>query len=99
VRINEGSYTPILIPLQPSYTASGIVSRDGAPVNGARVEATHVESKQTQLATTNTAGVYYLEPLRRGTYRVTVNGKPAQPELIQISETSPPLEEINFVTP
>ncbi len=34
VRIHEGSYTPILIPLQPSYTASGIISREGVAVNG-----------------------------------------------------------------
>jgi hypothetical protein len=99
VRIQEGSYTPILIPLQPSYTASGIISRDGQPVNGARVEAVNTESQQTQLTTTNTAGVYYLEPLRRGTYRVMINGKPAQPELIQITESTKSFEEINFVAP
>jgi Carboxypeptidase regulatory-like domain len=99
VRVTEGSYTPIMIALQPSYTASGIIRRDGQPLNGARVEATHTESKQIQLATTNTAGVYYLEPLRRGTYRVTVNGKPANPEMIQVTESSKSLEEINFTTP
>ena len=99
VRVSEGSYTPIMIPLQPSYTASGIIRRDGQPLNGARVEATHTESKQTQLATTNTAGVYYLEPLRRGSYRVTVNGKPASPEFIQITESSKSLEEINLTMP
>ncbi len=99
VRVTEGSYTPIMIPLQPSYTASGIVRRDGQPLNGARVEATNLESKQAQTTTTNTAGVYYLEPLRRGTYRVTVNGKPATPEMIQVTESTKPLEEINFTTP
>jgi hypothetical protein len=99
VRVTEGSYTPIMIPLQPSYTASGIIRREGKPLNGARVEATHAESKQIQLATTNTAGVYYLEPLRRGTYRITVNGKPANPEFIQVTESSKPLEEINMTAP
>jgi Carboxypeptidase regulatory-like domain len=99
VKVHEGSYTPILIPLQPAYTASGVISRSGQPVNGARVEATNIDSNQTQLATTNTAGVYYLEPLRRGRYRVTINGQPAQPEVIQITESSPPLEEINFIAP
>jgi hypothetical protein len=99
VKVHEGSYTPVLIPLQPAYTASGVISHGGQLVNGARVEATHVDSHQTQLTTTNTAGVYYLEPLRRGRYRVTVNGQPAQPEFIQITESSPPLEEINIIAP
>lgn len=99
VRVHEGSYTPILIPLQPSYTASGIVSRNGQPVNGARVEAINTESQQTQLTTTNTAGVYYLAPLRRGTYRITVNGKPAQPELLRVTESTRSFEEINLTAP
>jgi hypothetical protein len=99
VQVHEGSYTPISIPLQPAYTASGMVDHGGQPVNGARVEATNLDSKQVQLTTTNTAGIYYLEALRRGTYRVTVNGKPAQPEMIQINESSKSLEEINFTLP
>jgi hypothetical protein len=99
IRVNEGSYTPVQIPLQPSYAISGVISRDKQPVNGARVEAFNSQTKKTQTAFTNAAGVYYLEPLRRGTYRIKVNGQPVQPEEVTLSEKSQSLEEINFDIP
>jgi hypothetical protein len=94
VQVVEGSYTPIIIPLQLSYSVGGIVTdAEGKPLSGARVEAISPESKSSVISITNSAGVYYLEQLRQGTYQLKVNGKySVVPNTITISAQSETLQ-------
>jgi hypothetical protein len=94
-----GSYTPIIIPLQPSYTVGGVVTdAEGKPLAGARVESISTKSKSSVISVTNSAGVYYLEQLRQGTYELKVNGK-SVPNTITINAQSETLQELNLKLP
>lgn len=99
VEVVSGSFTPILIPLQPSYTIAGVVTdREGKPISGARVEAFSSDGSSASLSITNTAGVYYLEQLREGSYQLKVNGKSAiEPNTITIDTNSDTLLELNLI--
>jgi hypothetical protein len=97
VDIAAGSYTLIQIPLIPAYTLAGVVvDAQGQPVGGARVEAISVKTGDRVFSVTNDAGVYYLERLKQGTYSLQINGKAAQPNTIEIEQTSKPLRELNL---
>ncbi len=97
VNVREGSYTPVMIPLQPVYTISGVITKpDGQPANGVRIEAINQESQESQFTLTNGAGVYYLETLQRGQYEIRINGKPLANQVVQLTENSDPLQEMNF---
>jgi hypothetical protein len=94
-----GSYTPIIIPLQPSYTVGGVVTdAEGKPLAGARVESISTKSKSSVISVTNSAGVYYLEQLRQGTYELKVNGK-SVPNTITINAQSETLQELKLKWP
>ncbi|MTJ53535.1 carboxypeptidase regulatory-like domain-containing protein [Anabaena sp. UHCC 0253] len=100
VKVVEGSYTPILIPLQPSYTLAGIATNaEGNPIAGAKVEAIDPNTKSSVISITNSAGVFYLEQLRQGIYQLKVNGKPAEPNTITIKADDPTLKELNLKLP
>ncbi len=97
VELVPGSYTQVLIPFTLSYTFSGIVTdREGKPVNGARVEAVSTDSELSIFSITNSAGVFYLEGLEQGSYTLQINGQPAQPEKLEIDESSEPFQELNL---
>ncbi|MUG95077.1 carboxypeptidase regulatory-like domain-containing protein [Scytonema sp. UIC 10036] len=100
VEVVAGSYTPIIIPLQPSYTVGGVVTdAEGKPLAGARVEAISTKSKSSVISITNSAGVYYLEQLRQGTYELKVNGKSVDFNTITINAQSETLQELNLKLP
>lgn len=100
VAVVEGSFTPLLIALQPSYTVGGVVTdAKGKPLPGARVEGISTESQSSVISITNGAGVYYLEQLRQGTYQLKVNGKPVEPNTITINAQSETLQELNIKLP
>ncbi|MEH2062164.1 MAG: carboxypeptidase-like regulatory domain-containing protein [Nostoc sp.] len=103
VKVVAGSYTPVLVPLIPAYSLSGIVTdSQGTPLSGVRVEAIQVgsgsgmDSGQRLLSVTNDAGVYFIEHLRQSSYTLQVNGKSIQPSAIKLTETSPPFQELNL---
>ncbi|MDJ1174645.1 carboxypeptidase regulatory-like domain-containing protein [Roseofilum capinflatum] len=98
VEVVEGSFTPLMIPLQPSYTLAGVVTdSQGNPIAGARVEAFSSDGTSASLSITNTAGVYYLEQLREGSYQLKVNGDGAiEPNTITIEPNSETLLELNL---
>lgn len=98
VEVVEGSFTPLMIPLQPSYTLAGVITdSEGKPIAGARVEAFSSDGTSASLSITNTAGVYYLEQLREGTYQLKVNGDGAiEPHTITIEQNSETLLEFNL---
>jgi hypothetical protein len=96
VDVVAGSYTPILLPLVRSYTLSGVITNaEGTPINGAQVVAISTDSKPRKFSVTNTAGVYYLEGLQQGSYRLSVNGKTIG-DVITLENSSQPLQEINL---
>ena len=97
VEVVAGGYTPISIPLTRSYTFTG-VARDatGEPIVGARIEAIKVNSEQRRLSITNGAGVYYLDGLQPGTYRLEINGEPTHPNSVVIDPASEPFQELNL---
>jgi hypothetical protein len=98
VDVVAGSYTPISVPLIPSFTLSGVVTdSSGNAVAGARVEAVGSKGTQRRFSVTNGAGVYYLERLQPDTYTLLVNGKPAQPGTITLDDSSEPLGELNLL--
>lgn len=100
VQVVEGSYTPILIPLQPAYTLSGtLTDSKGNPIGGAKVEAIDNSSKSSVISITNNAGVFYLEQLRQGTYQLKVNAKSAEPNTITIKADANTLQELNLKLP
>lgn len=101
VAVTEGSFTPVSIPLQPSYTVAGVVTNaEGKPLSGARVEGISTESQSSVISITNGAGVYYLEQLRQGTYQLKVNGKSSvEPNTITINAQSETLQELNIKLP
>lgn len=100
VEVVAGSYTPILIPLVQSYTISGIVTdNQGQPVSGARVEAIQPDSGTRSFSITNDAGVYYLEQLQQGKYRLQINNQPAFPQTIDLKNSSEFFQELNLNLP
>ena len=100
VEVVEGSYTPILIALQPAYTLAGIATdAEGKPLAGAKVEAINSDHKSSVLSITNSAGVFYLEQLRQGTYQLKINGKSAEPNTITIKADSQTMQELNLKLP
>jgi hypothetical protein len=99
VVINPGVYTILQLPFVPAYTVSGIATDAlGNPVIGARIEAI-AESGERLLSVTNDAGVFFLEGLQRGTYTIQINGAPAEPNTLQLDETTQPFQELNLQLP
>ncbi len=97
VEVVAGSYTPVLLPLTVSYTVTGVVTDAAGKVAvGARVEAVPADSSQRILSITNGAGVFYLEKLQQGSYTLLVNGQPAQPNTLEINQSSQPFQELNL---
>jgi hypothetical protein len=98
VEVVAGSYTPIPVPLVPSFTISGVVTdASGNVISGARIEAKGLKDTRRRFSVTNGAGVCYLERLQPDTYTLLVNGKPAQPDSIILNESSKFLTELNLI--
>lgn len=98
VEVVPGSYTPILIPLIPAFTLSGVVTdSSGNAVAGARVEAVASKQGLRRFSVTNGAGVYYMERLQPDTYTLLVNDEPAQPSTITLDESSKRFGELNLL--
>ena len=63
---------------------------------GVRIEAIAVNRDQWPVSINNGAGVFYLEGLRQGAYRLEINGEPAQPNRMIIDTASEPFQELNL---
>lgn len=95
VDVVAGSYTPVMIPLTPSYTRTGVVTDSkGRAVGGTRVEAIEKEKGIRRFSVTNGAGVYYLEGLQQGEYKLEINGKFVGK--LMVNESSKAFEELNL---
>ncbi|WP_201278146.1 carboxypeptidase-like regulatory domain-containing protein [Scytonema millei] len=96
VVVSAGSYTPVLIPLIPAYTRTGVVTdTQDKPIAGATVEAIG-KSGQRKFSVTNSAGVYYLEGLSQGEYTLTVNGNSHL--RLKLNASTKPFQELNLKT-
>lgn len=96
VDVIAGSYTAVMLPLVRSYSRSGIVTdKVGKPVAGARVEAiAQNDPSKRKFSVTNAAGVYYLERLQQGEYKLLINDQFV--DTLKIEESSEPFQELNL---
>lgn len=98
VTVVPGTYTTITIPLAPSYVVTGrAIDKDGKPIIGANVEFVSRSNPKKRFASiTNNAGIYYLEDLKVDIYKLFVNGKSAQPSILEINSDSKSFLELNI---
>ncbi|WP_427158457.1 carboxypeptidase regulatory-like domain-containing protein [Aliinostoc sp. HNIBRCY26] len=97
VDVVAGSYTTVMLPMVRAFTRSGIVTDSrGQPIPGAKVEAIEINSGNRHISVTNGAGVYYLQGLPQGNYKIEVNGQPVKVETLQLEATSQPFQELNL---
>ncbi|MFM6350113.1 MAG: carboxypeptidase-like regulatory domain-containing protein, partial [Dolichospermum sp.] len=90
IDVAPGSYTNISIPFIASYTLAGtVIDSQGKPIKGAKVEAINTNNRSSIFSITNSSGVFYLEQLPLGTYKLMVNGKPVEPNTITIKPDDP----------
>lgn len=96
VDVVAGSYTSVNLPLIRSYSRSGIVTNQaGEPVAGARVEAIATrDPNKRKFSVTNTAGVYYLERLQQGEYKLLIDDRPVN--TLKIEKSSEAFQELNL---
>jgi Carboxypeptidase regulatory-like domain len=97
IDIAAGNMTLIAIPLVPAYVYTGVVQdRTGKPIPGAKVEAISIKNGTKINSITNEAGVYYLEGLEQGEYKLNVGGLPISIDRLRITSISQPTQELNF---
>jgi hypothetical protein len=76
INVVAGTYTSVPIPLVMSFTRSGTVTdASGKAVVGAKVEAINLDRQFRRLSISDANGLYALENLSFGKYRLEVNGK------------------------
>jgi Carboxypeptidase regulatory-like domain len=97
VDVAAGNITPVAIPLVPAYVYTGMVQdKAGKPISGAKVEAISIKNGTKISSITNEAGVYYLEGLEQGEYRLNVSGLPTTIDRLKITSISQPTQELNL---
>jgi Carboxypeptidase regulatory-like domain len=98
VDVAAGNITPISVALVPAYVTTGaVLDTAGKPVGGARVEAISIKNGMKISSVTNDAGIYYLEGLEQGEYKVNVSGLATKPDRIRITPTSQITQELNLI--
>ncbi len=100
VEVAAGGFTQLLVPFVPSYTVAGtVINAEGKAVGGARVEAVATDKKGKEkkiMSVTNGAGIFFLENLQQGNYKLLVNDKTANPGEILIDEKSETMQEVKL---
>lgn len=97
VDVVAGSYTPVMLPMIRAFTRSGIITDSrGKPIPGAKVEAIEINSGHRRFSVTNGAGVYYIQGLQQGNYKLEVNGQPADTKTLQLDQSSATFQELNL---
>jgi hypothetical protein len=92
-----GQFTHLEIPLQESFTLTGVVTDEmGNPLGGQRVEAISNVSGERVFSVTNTAGVFFLEGISRGTYSFEVQNKAINDFEVVFDRDSENFQEMNF---
>jgi hypothetical protein len=97
VDVAAGNITPISIPLVPAYVTTGaLLDTAGKPIGGARVEAISLKDGKKIISVTNDAGIYYLEGLEQGEYKINVEGVATAPGRIILTPNSQSTQELNL---
>ena len=97
--VAAGGTTLLDIGFAPSLSRMGVLAdASGKPLVGVQVVATP-ERGEPVTSLTNAAGVYLLNGLAPGRYRLTVNGVPTSPETLRIELDSHPFAELNLTLP
>lgn len=100
VKVVPGAYTPIKVPLTPSYTVSGTLTDENKePIGGVRVIAIPEGEGKRRFSITNQGGVFFLEQLQQGTYQLRVNDQPTKPSMLKIESSSPSFQQLDLVLP
>ena len=98
VDVVAGTYTIVPIPLIMSFARSGVVlDSSGQPLVGAKIEAINLEREFRRLSISNGSGLYNLENLSIGKYRIEVNGKSAAS--LDLTPNSPPKQSLQIKLP
>jgi hypothetical protein len=105
IDVIAGTTTDLPVPLIPAYAMTGVAkSSTGKAISGGRVEAISIASGEKYTSVTNDSGIYYLEGLEQGEYRMNISGLPTQigdcastcAERIRITPTTNPVQEVNL---
>ena len=108
IDVVAGATTEIPVPLIPAYAMTGVVKNSaGEPILGGRVEAISLANGEKYTSVTNDSGIYYLEGLEQGEYRMSVSGlapkrsgcKSSCDDRIRITPQTNPVMELNLVLP
>jgi hypothetical protein len=108
VDVIAGTTTEIPVPLIPAYAVTGIIKNNaGEPIIGGRVEAISLVNGEKYTSVTNDSGIYYLEGLEQGEYRINVSGLAAKDmscksscdDRLRITPQTNPVLELNLALP
>ena len=106
IDVVAGTTTEIPVPLIPAYAITGTVKNSaGEPIIGGRVEAVSIVNGERYTSITNGSGIYYIEGLEQGEYRIMVSGLATKiadctstcNDRIRISSTTNPVQELNLM--
>lgn len=98
ISVTPGGYTPVLIPLIPSYVVTGVVlDKEGKAAIGVSVQFISRSNPQQEIkSVTNSVGIYYLEDLKTDVYDLLINGQPVKPKILEINATTETFLELNL---
>jgi len=97
VHVTAGGYTSITVPFSVSYSIAGTVQdNQGNPISGVKVEAVPVEKGNKSFAITNGAGIFFVDNVRQGVYKMLLDGESANADTIEITPDSELIVEINL---
>jgi hypothetical protein len=108
IDVVAGTTIEIPVPLIPAYAMTGTAKNSaGEAIIGGRVEAVSVTNGEKYTSVTNDSGIYYLEGLEQGEYRISVSGLPTKiadcasacDERVRITSTTTPVRELNLIVP
>lgn len=100
VQVTAGSYTNIIVPFSITYTIAGTVQdNQGNPIGGVKVEAVAVEKGNKSSAITNGAGIYFVDNVRQGEYKMLLDGQSVNTDTIEITPDSELIVEVNLKKP
>ncbi|HEC83962.1 MAG: carboxypeptidase regulatory-like domain-containing protein [Candidatus Parabeggiatoa sp. nov. 1] len=100
VQVTAGGYTSVIVPFSVSYTIAGTVQdAEGNPVGGVKVEAVPVGKGSKSFAVTNGAGIFFVDNVRQGVYKMLLDGQSVNADTIEITPDSELIVEVNLKKP
>ncbi len=100
--VSAGGYTTISVPFSSRYTVAGVVSdAQGVPLHGVTIRAQPAEGDGLGEVVTQSraGGVYFLDNLRAGRYRLSIDGQVAEPQWVSVNMDAESIIEQNLHLP